>query len=66
MAYESYRKLILVLKKKCQPADPIEVRRVKMTSQRDGDCMLRECKFKIRINKELSEQSAIDTLAGAM
>ena len=62
MAYESYRKLVLVLKKKCPPAYPVTVRRVKMTSQRDGDCALRDAKFYVRINKDLSETSAIETL----
>jgi len=62
MAFESYRKLVFVLKKKCPPAYPIKVRRVKMTSNRDGDCSLSENLFSIRVNRELSEPSAIETL----
>jgi len=62
MAYESYRKLITILKKRCPPAYPVKVRRVEMSCQKDGDCSLKECKFIIRINRNLSEQSAIETL----
>ena len=62
MDYEAYRKLVRVLKRKCPPAYPVTVRRVKMTSKRDGDCSLGDSRFFVRINKELSEASAIETL----
>jgi len=62
MAFESYRKLVLVLKRKCPPAYPITVRRVAMTSHRDGDCWLKDCNFYIRVNRELPEPLAIETL----
>lgn len=61
MGYHSYRKLISVLKKKCALAYPVSVRRVALTNL-DGDCSLGKKKFFIRINKDISEESAIDTL----
>lgn len=61
MAFELYKNLVSVLKKKCPVAYPVSVRRVKMVD-RDGDCSLHKKKFYIRISKELCELSAIDTL----
>lgn len=61
MGYQSYKKLVSVLKKKCPLAYPVSVRRVALTNL-DGDCTLGKKKFFIRINKEISEESAIDTL----
>jgi len=61
MGYQSYRKLVSVLKKKCVLAYPVSVRRVALTDL-DGDCTLGNKKFFIRINKDISEESAIDTL----
>ena len=61
MDYRAYKKLVSVLKKKCPAAFPVSVRRVKI-SNLDGDCSLGKKKFFIRINKDISEASAIDTL----
>jgi len=61
MEYRAYKKLVSVLKKKCPVAFPVSVRRVKL-SNLDGDCSLGKKKFFIRINKDISETSAIDTL----
>lgn len=61
MEYQAYKKLVSILKKKCPPAFPISVQRVKLTSD-DGQCILTRKRFDIRINKNLSESSAIDTL----
>jgi len=60
MAYESYRKLVHILKEECPLAFPISVRRMKIAD--DGDCCLYNKKFYIRINNDLAEQSSIDTL----
>lgn len=61
MGFESYRRLVSVLKKKCPPAYPVSVRRVKLTSL-DGDCILYKKKFYIRISSNVCESSAIETL----
>lgn len=61
MEYRAYRQLVSILKKKCPPAFPVSVRRVKLTNL-DGDCTLGKKQFFIRINRELNESSAIDTL----
>lgn len=51
-----------ILKKKCPPAYPITVRRAKITEKLDGDCSLHKKRFYIRINKDLREALAIETL----
>jgi hypothetical protein len=61
MAFESYRKLVSILKEKCPLAFPVSVRRIELTEV-DGDCCLYKKKFYIRINKNISEGLAIDTL----
>ena len=61
MEYRAYKKLVSILKKKCPAAFPVSVRRVKMVNL-DGDCWLGKKKFFIRINRDISESSAIDTL----
>lgn len=61
MGYQSYKKLVSVLKKNCSLAFPVSVRRVPLVAL-DGDCSLGKKKFYIRINKYISEKSAIDTL----
>ena len=58
MAFESYRKLVTLLKQKCPLAFPISVKRIKL-SKIDGDCCLHKKKFYIRINKDISEELAI-------
>lgn len=61
MGYKVYRKIIKVLRENLPPAYPVIVRRVKLVGI-DGDCMLDEKKFYIRINREMDEGSAIDCL----
>lgn len=61
MDYRAYKKLVSVLKQKCPAAFPVSVRRVKMIGL-DGDCGLGKKQFFIRINRNISESSAIDTL----
>lgn len=61
MDYQGYKKLVSILKKKCPPAFPVSVQRTKL-SNLDGQCILGRKKFFIRINKDLSESSAIETL----
>ena len=61
MGYEVYRKIVSMLREKLPPAYPVTVRRVKMKGL-DGDCMLENKKFYMRINNQMSEGSAIDTL----
>jgi hypothetical protein len=62
MEYRAYKNLVSILKKKCPAAFPVSVRRVKMTGKLDGDCQLGKKRFYIRINRDIPEQSAIDTL----
>lgn len=61
MKYQSYKKLVSILKKKCPTAFPVSVRRLPLKNL-DGDCSLIKKKFFIRINSDLPEISAIDTL----
>jgi hypothetical protein len=61
MSYQSYRKLVSVLKAKCPCAYPVSVRRINLKNL-DGCCYLHDKKFFIHINKNISEDSAIDTL----
>jgi hypothetical protein len=61
MDYQAYRHLVSILKKKCPLAFPVNVRRVKL-KELYGDCSLDKKKFYIRINRDISEASAIDTL----
>ena len=61
MNYESYRRLVGILKKKCPLAYPVSVKRIPM-KKIDGYCSLDGKKFEIRISKSLSESTAMDTL----
>lgn len=61
MQYQSYKKLVSILKKRCPAAFPVSVRRLPL-SNLDGDCTLDKKKFYIRINSHLPEISAIETL----
>lgn len=60
--FKSYQKVLRLLRKKCPPAFPVYVRRVKMSDTKDGYCSKANDKFQIRISKSLSEAAAIDTL----
>jgi hypothetical protein len=59
MDFRVYKKVVALLKEKCPPAYPVDVRRVKLDGF-DGECTLHNKRFYIRINKDLSENSAID------
>ena len=61
MEYRAYKQLVSILKKKCPLAFPVSVRRVKL-AHLDGDCSLGKKKFFIRISRDISEASAIETL----
>lgn len=61
MEYRAYKHLVSTLKKKCPTAYPVSVRRTKLNNL-DGDCSLGNKKFFIRINKDICEASAIETL----
>lgn len=58
---ETYRKIIKLLKEHCPPNYPISVRRVSLKGY-DGLCKKKEGKFFIKINRDLNEKTAIDTL----
>lgn len=59
--FDTYRKLVRVLKKRCPVAYPVSVRRVHL-QEFDGDCSKVKGRFFIRIDKSLPEVGAIDTL----
>lgn len=56
-----YHRLVRMLKKKCPPAFPVQVKRIKLSGE-DGYCSKIKNKFQIRINRELDECAAINTL----
>lgn len=60
--YADYKDVVRILKKHCPLAYDISVRRVATGRCLDGDCIKYKKKFFIRINRDLSEDSAIDTL----
>lgn len=41
---------------------PVQVRRLKLPCHTDGDCELRDNKFRIRVQRSLPEHEAIETL----
>ncbi len=59
--FQSYQRLLRLLRQQLPPAFPVIVRRVKMTDK-DGYCSKVGDKFQIRVNKELPEAGAIDAL----
>lgn len=61
MSYDAYKKVVAILREKCKLAYPVSIRRMELKDL-DGDCCLRNKKFYIRINNDLNESSAIDTL----
>lgn len=58
---ETYRKIIKLLKEHCPPKHPISVRRVSLNGY-DGLCKKKDDEFSIKINRDLDEKTAIDTL----
>ena len=59
--YETYSRLVRVLRKRLPTAFPVSVRRVKL-KDRDGYCEKRNGRFNIRVSRDLSEAQAIDAL----
>jgi hypothetical protein len=59
---ETYRKIIKLLKEHCPPKYPISVRRVELSGGYDGLCKKKDNKFLVKINRDLNEKAAIDTL----
>jgi hypothetical protein len=60
--FTNYKFLIKILKNHCPAAYPVSVRRVALGGGLDGDCYKEKKKFLIRINRDLDEWKAIDTL----
>lgn len=58
---ENYHKILKLLKQHCPTKHPVDVRRVELKGY-DGTCKKENNKFIIKINKDLNEKSAIDTL----
>lgn len=61
MSYEAYKQVVDILKQRCKLAFPVSIRRTSLKNL-DGDCCLKDKKFYIRIDSNLSEASAIDTI----
>tara|TARA_Y100000034_G_C6858617_1_gene390502 strand:+ start:362 stop:679 length:318 start_codon:yes stop_codon:yes gene_type:complete len=57
---KTYYAVIKMLRDEVPAKLPVHIRRIKM--KRDGYCMKKDEKFYIRINKEFTEDKAIDTL----
>lgn len=60
--YKNYKQLVSFLKKNLPIAYPVSVRRCVMSRSLDGECIKHKRRFFIRINKDLSENLAIETL----
>jgi len=60
--YKNYKRLVSFLKKNLPIAYPVSVRRCIMSRSLDGECVKYKKKFFIKINKDLSENLAIETL----
>lgn len=58
----TYRSVVRFLKKTCPPDLPVCVRRVSLPKHLDGDCQRKNDRYLIRIEKNLPEHEAIDTL----
>lgn len=60
--YKNYKKLVSFLKKNLPIAYPVSVRRCVMSKTLDGECVKYKKRFFIKINKDLPENLAIETL----
>lgn len=60
--YKNYKKLVSFLKKNLPIAYPVSVRRCVMGKTLDGECVKYKKRFFIKINKDLPENLAIETL----
>lgn len=58
---KTYNQIVRLLKKLCPVDQSVNVRRVPLPDDLDGDCQLKNGKFLIRINKNLPEHEAIET-----
>jgi hypothetical protein len=63
---ETYRKVVNFLKRNCPPDRKVSVRRVNLPEDLDGDCGLKGDHFLVRINRNLPEHEAIETLIHEM
>jgi hypothetical protein len=59
---KTYQYVVRLLKAKCPATLPVSVRRVRIPKGHDGLCEIKEEKFLIRIDKNLLEHEAIETL----
>lgn len=59
---KTYRNVIRFLKKTFPAYLKVSVRRLALSEHLDGDCQLKTDKFQIRINRDLQEHEAIETL----
>lgn len=59
---KTYRKVVSLLKSKCPTVLPVSVRRTKLPKGHDGICQVKESHFLIRIDRNLKEHEAIETL----
>lgn len=62
MTYNNYMELVKYLKSRLPLSHPIKVKRVNIRKDYDGDCQFKQGIFIIRIQKTLTENSAIDTV----
>jgi Zn-dependent peptidase ImmA (M78 family) len=59
---KTYRKLVKFLTAEFPAELPIKARRLKISCKLNGDCLLRDDHYRIRINRELPEHEAVDVL----
>lgn len=62
MQYTNFLDLLRYLKINLKLSYPVQVRRVKLRKDLDGDCKLKNGKFFIRVKKDLFENQAIETI----
>lgn len=60
--YDQYKNVVKLLKSNISAKYPISIHRVKMAETLHGDCNLIDKKFRIRINKDLDQWMAIETV----
>lgn len=57
-----YKRVVRLLKSKCPATLPVNVRRVRVPKGHDGLCEIKSERFLIRIDRNLLEHEAIETL----
>ncbi len=60
MEYERFNEVAKFLKKNCKLDYPLSIRRVKLRREHEGECELKDGKFYIRVDRNLSEDHSID------